>query len=120
MITTTTKRKRNCRKMCSSPMIGCGRRSISMRLVVIFFVLATVRVAAAEPGSAVVVLYNSDMPESKQVADYYAQRRNVPAGQIFGLPLPKGEAMSRIDYVDNLEKPFLQKIEAAKLYTPGT
>jgi len=75
---------------------------------------------AAEPGSAVVVLYNSDMAESKQVADYYAQRRNVPAGQVFGLPLPKTEPMSRVDYLDKLEKPFLQKIEAAKLYGPGT
>jgi uncharacterized protein (TIGR03790 family) len=91
-----------------------------MRFLFVFFLLATTRVLAAEPGNTVVVVYNSDMPESKQVADYYAQRRNVPAGQIFGFSLPKTEPMSRIDYVDKLEKPFLAKIEAAKLRTPGT
>src|SRR5689334_10590501 len=91
-----------------------------MRFPFAFLLLITLRVAAAEPGSAVVVVYNSDMPESKQVADYYAQRRNVPAGQMLGFPLPKTEPMSRIDYVDKLEKPFLEKIQAAKLYAPGT
>src|SRR5881392_3865202 len=91
-----------------------------MRFVFVFFLLAAVRIVAAEPGTAVVVVYNSDMPESKQVADYYAQRRNVPAGQVFGLPLPKTEPMSRTAYVEKLEKPFLEKIEGANLYTPST
>jgi uncharacterized protein (TIGR03790 family) len=65
---------------------------------------------AAEPGSTVFVLYNSDMPESKQVADHYANRREVPAAQVFGLPLPKGEAISRSDYLEKLQKPLLEKI----------
>src|SRR5690349_7783609 len=67
---------------------------------------------AAEPGSAVFVVYNSDMPESKQVADHYANRREVPASQVFGLPLPKGEAISRTDYLEKLQKPLLEKIGA--------
>jgi uncharacterized protein (TIGR03790 family) len=75
--------------------------------LLLFTIVASV---AAEPGSTVVVVYNSDMPESKQVADHYAKRRSVPAGQIHGFPLPKGEAISRVDYLAKLEKPLLEKI----------
>lgn len=65
---------------------------------------------AAEPGSKVVVVYNSDMPESKQVAEYYAKKRNVPAQQIHGFTLPKVEAISRSDYLEKLQTPLLEKI----------
>ena len=75
-----------------------------------FLLLTTLMSVAAEPGSTVVVIYNSDMPESKGVAEYYAQRRNVPAGQICGFGLPKTEAISRADYLDKLEKPFREKV----------
>jgi uncharacterized protein (TIGR03790 family) len=85
----------------------------------VLFLLSVVAAAAAEPGSTVVVVYNSDMPESKQVADYYAERRNVPGAQVLGLPLPKTEAISRADYVEKLQKPFLKKLEAAKLHVPA-
>ena len=76
-------------------------------LILLLTILTSI---AAEPGSRVVVVYNSDMPESKQVANYYAKRRNVPDQQIYGFPLPKTEPMSRSDYLDKLEKPLLEKI----------
>src|SRR5262245_8604975 len=37
---------------------------------------------AAEPGEQVVVVYNSRVPESKVVADYYAVMRKVPHEQV--------------------------------------
>ena len=43
---------------------------------------------AADSGASVVVVYNTQMAESKQVADYYAERRHVPASQVFGFKLP--------------------------------
>jgi uncharacterized protein (TIGR03790 family) len=76
----------------------------------ILLLLTILTTLAAEPGSKVVVVYNSDMPESKQVADYYAKRRDVPEKQIYGFSLPKTEPMSRADYLDKLEKPLLEKI----------
>jgi len=69
----------------------------------------------AEPGSAAVVIYNSRLPASKDVADYYAARRNVPPDQILGLDLPTEETMSRADYRDGLEHPLLQFLENKKL-----
>ena len=38
---------------------------------------------------AVAIIYNSDMPESKELAEYYANKRAIPAGNLVGLPLSK-------------------------------
>ena len=42
------------------------------------------RVRAEDSGKSVVVVYNTQMPESKEVADHYAARRQVPPSQVFG------------------------------------
>src|SRR5688572_13318760 len=50
---------------------------------------------AASPGDEVIVVYNSRLPESKQVAEHYAARRQVPGHQVVGLELPVTETMTR-------------------------
>jgi uncharacterized protein (TIGR03790 family) len=74
------------------------------------------RAAAAETGDAVVVVYNSRMKESQQVAAHYASARRVPAGQVVGLELPKGENMTRAEYRDELQEPLLKFLEKEKLF----
>ncbi len=81
-----------------------------LRILLVFAVLAPA-LYAAEPGSKVVVVYNSRMPESKDIADHYAERRDVPQDQILGLDLPTDEIMSRADYRDRLQHPLLQFLE---------
>src|SRR2546426_6618992 len=83
------------------------------------FVLTSVLVPleAADSGASVVVVYNSKMAESKQVAQYYAQRRQVPTNQIFGFELPVEEQMSRPQFLDQLQSPLLQKLEENRLFT---
>lgn len=81
------------------------------------FLAAGLSVATArESGDSVVVVYNSQMPGSKDVAQHYAERRNVPAKQIIGLDLPTSEAMSRAEYRTQLEKPLLKYLESKKLF----
>jgi len=77
---------------------------------------------AAQAGSEVVVIYNSRLPESKEVAEYYAGRRAVPAAQVWGFDLPTSESMSRAEFTDALQKPLLKKLEEAKLWilSPST
>jgi uncharacterized protein (TIGR03790 family) len=75
---------------------------------------------AANPGDEVVVIYNSRMPESKDVAQYYAQRRAVPASQVFGFEMPTNDTMSRAEYQDSLEKPLAKKLEKDKLWHIGS
>jgi uncharacterized protein (TIGR03790 family) len=72
---------------------------------------------AVEPGSTVIVIYNTRVGESKQVAEYYAKKRQVPAGHLFGFGLPETETMSRREFVEGLQKPLLKKLEASGLFT---
>jgi uncharacterized protein (TIGR03790 family) len=77
---------------------------------------------AAESGESVLVIYNSKMGDSKQVADYYAQRRQVPPAQVMGFDLPTVESMTRREFLDQLVKPLLARLQSEKLFTfgPGT
>ncbi len=76
------------------------------------FVLAT----RADRGGEVIVIYNKRVPESKSVADYYASRRQVPTNQIFGFDLPTVEAMSRLEFREQLQKPLTKLLEEKKLW----
>ncbi|HZI33019.1 MAG TPA: TIGR03790 family protein, partial [Candidatus Binatia bacterium] len=67
-------------------------------------------------GDEVVVVYNSQMPASKAVAEHYAAVRHVPARQIFGFGLTTNEVMTREDFTDFLQKPLAQKLEDAGLW----
>jgi uncharacterized protein (TIGR03790 family) len=81
---------------------------------------------AANPGDEVVVVYNTRVPESKSVAEYYAQRRHVPAGQVFGFALSTGDEMTRTEFRDDLQHPLAKILEQKKLWhiasrvVPGT
>src|SRR5882762_4667621 len=91
-----------------------------MRAQWILAISAALPLAAAEPGSSVIVLYNSAMPESKQVAEYYAEKRQVPKNQLFGFVLPKDEAMTRSEFIDSLQKPLLKQLETIGLFKLAT
>jgi uncharacterized protein (TIGR03790 family) len=73
--------------------------------------LAVPPLRGAESGRSVVVIYNSLLPESKEVASHYATVRDVPPDQIFGLNLPAGETMTRAEYRDDLETPLLDFLQ---------
>jgi uncharacterized protein (TIGR03790 family) len=75
-----------------------------------------VALRGAEPGASVVLIYNARMRESKNVANHYATRRNVPASQIIGLDLPTGETMSRTEYRQQLQQPLLKFLQQNKLF----
>jgi uncharacterized protein (TIGR03790 family) len=74
---------------------------------------------AGNEGGQVVVVYNSSASGSKEVAEYYAARRNVPAKQVFGFPLSTNAEMSRMEFQDSLERPLAKGLEAAKLWKAG-
>jgi uncharacterized protein (TIGR03790 family) len=70
----------------------------------------------ASAGSEVVVVYNSGMPESRSLAEYYAQKRGVPAGQLIGLELPDREEITRNEFRDLLQKPLHEEFSKRKLW----
>jgi uncharacterized protein (TIGR03790 family) len=71
----------------------------------------------ADEGTEVVVIYNSRSPESKRVAEYYAEKRQVPKEQVIGLHLSKEEIITREDYRKELEEPLWKALLEKKLFT---
>src|SRR4051812_18824334 len=86
-------------------------------LTTLALLISVARASEREPGSSVVVLYNSKMPASKSLAEYYALKRAVPADHLIGLALPEKEAITREEYRKELLEPFLKRIEELKLMT---
>jgi uncharacterized protein (TIGR03790 family) len=78
--------------------------------------LSTLVSLASNPGDEVVVVYNSRLPESKAIAQYYALKRQVPTNQVFGFDLPTGEDMSRGEYQTLLQFPLAKAIKENKLW----
>lgn len=97
----------------------------SSRFALVFVLLAWfglvcgVQLRAAEPSEEVVVLYNRKMPQSKSVADHYVKQRQIPADRVIGVRLPEAEAISRKDYQNLLEQPFLRELKKRKLIVLG-
>ena len=68
-------------------------------------------------GDSVAVIYNSRLPESRDLAFYYAQRREVPTNQVFGFDLPVTETMTRAEFRDQLLKPLVKALQRQRLIT---
>ena len=81
--------------------------------------MAFVPLLALPGGDEVVVIYNSRLPESKMVAEHYANLRQVPAKQIYGLALSTNEEMSRAEFQATLQMPLAKKLEADGLWKFG-
>ena len=84
---------------------------------VLIFTLAPLFVHAG--GDEVVLIYNSRVPESKAVAEYYAKMRLVPERQIYAFDLTTNEEMSRAEFRDSLQLPLAKKLESAGLWKFG-
>jgi uncharacterized protein (TIGR03790 family) len=61
--------------------------------------------------NSVVVLYNSAIPESRQVAEFYRDNRAIPAENLIGLNLPKSDDISRAEYNTTLLEPLRAEFE---------
>jgi uncharacterized protein (TIGR03790 family) len=90
-----------------------------LRIILLVWLLALTPLVALAGGEQVVVIYNSQMPESKAVAEHYAAARSVPANQIFGFGLTTNEIITRADFTDFLQKPLAERLEATGLWKFG-
>jgi len=93
-------------------------RFLTIQFAVLIFAVAPFLARAG--GGEVVVIYNSRLPESKAVAEHYAQLRQVPETQVFGFALTTNEEMSRAEFHDTLQLPLAKKLEADKLWQFGS
>ena len=61
---------------------------------------------ADDLGQRVLIVYNENVPESKSLADYYAQKRNVPADQVCGIRARDAETITRREFNEQLRDPI--------------
>ncbi len=53
------------------------------------------------------VVYNTNDPDSKGLADYYAARRNIPAERVLAISSPVTEEITRAQYDDTIRSPIV-------------
>lgn len=61
--------------------------------------------------AATLVVFNTSAPDSRALADYYAERRGIPAEQVIGLDCPTDEEISREEYVKTIATPLRELFE---------
>src|SRR5580693_7344507 len=88
-------------------------------LNILGWMLGGLTALGAGPGDEVVVIYNTRVPESKGVAEHYAEMRQVPKEQVLGFDLPDSESMSREEFRDQLQKPLWRfDVQMAPAFDP--
>jgi len=90
-----------------------------MNFIRLFFLLLLAPLGVRAGGDEVVVIYNSQVPASRAVAEHYAAARQVPANQLFGFALTTNEVITRADFTDFLQRPLAVKLAATGLWQFG-
>lgn len=62
--------------------------------------------ADSPPPAAVAILYNSAIPESRQLAEFYGAARSIPEQNLIALDMPITQDVSRADYDKSIRKPL--------------
>jgi uncharacterized protein (TIGR03790 family) len=70
--------------------------------------VAAVGFADDDLSRRVLVVYNETDPESKPLAEYYAQRRGVPTNQICAIHARNAETITRKEFNEQVRAPILQ------------
>lgn len=92
----------------TSSVAGMSR---PLRLAAVFL-LSLVFARADDVAAHVVILANSDEPESVRLAEYYAEKRGVPKANIVALAMPITEAVSWKTFVETLFNPLQAELTA--------
>lgn len=82
--------------------------------IVIFLILLSCAVGFALEPNEIMVIANSDIAESAEIAQYYCAKRQIPVGNILALPLGAGlgDTIARDDYEKQLAEPIRKKLSS--------
>ena len=64
----------------------------------------------ADLADRVIILANSDDPDSMRIAHYYAEKRAVPVENIIALPMPTNETISWREFVLGIWQPLQDQL----------
>jgi uncharacterized protein (TIGR03790 family) len=72
----------------------------------LFFLLAAAWTLAAQTGENVLLVVNANDASSREIADYYRQRRSVPVKNVCTLSTPSDEEIDWSTYEQKVERPI--------------
>lgn len=84
-----------------------------IRVTPLILILTAGPTLALEPANLVVV-YNSTLPASKEVAEYYQVKRKIPAENLIGLAVPDRESIERADFDTKIAVPLREHLRSKK------
>ena len=85
------------------------RFSIFLAIIIFLGCVSTLSAKEATLASQTLVVYNSNDPESVELAKYYAARRRIPDDQVLGLKCTtESEEISRDEYDATIANPLLE------------
>jgi uncharacterized protein (TIGR03790 family) len=73
-------------------------------------VLGTCTAARAQTGVNVAVIINDASPDSIEIGEYYARKRDVPASNIIHILAPIEESITRAAYGETVERPIVRAL----------
>src|SRR5215831_198627 len=79
---------------------------VATTILVITAIAVTLSSAFGQSAANVLVVINDASPDSNEIGNYYAQKRNIPAANIVHLRLPPTESVERTDYERQIELPI--------------
>ncbi|HEY0967385.1 MAG TPA: TIGR03790 family protein [Opitutaceae bacterium] len=88
----------------------------TMRMIRFLFVLGLLvpfgaaRAATDDLAARVIILANSDEPESVRLARAYARRRSIPEANIIALRMPSSETISWTEFVSTIYEPLQDEL----------
>lgn len=92
-------------------------RALAVFLVLqVFLGLPLAPVASALTPRDLIVVFNRQVPASREVAVYYAQKRGVPSDNLVGVEVSPGESMSRQEYDQELVPALRRKVAELRFF----
>jgi uncharacterized protein (TIGR03790 family) len=90
-----------------------------LKLFVVICLALSVRPVSAETSlaPATIVVFNKDVPESIELAKYYAKKRGIAQDHLVGLTCSKAEEISRDEYDLTIRNPLRAAFQEKKWWT---
>jgi uncharacterized protein (TIGR03790 family) len=93
-------------------------RRLASALLVFAFAAATTPLFAEKPlAPATIVVFNQDVPESVELAKFYAQKRGIARDHLVGLSVSRTEEISRDEYDTMIRNPLRAVFKERKWWT---
>jgi len=87
--------------------------TVAGRFCLVAALLASAALAQAPLNDSVLVIYNSDAPDSKQVASYYMAKRRIPASHLCKISVSSDAQIKQAEYDTNVKRPVQKCLEQA-------